>query len=103
MAKKSRSQRVFPGLLPQSASQAGKGLRLGRLAGRSPPRAASRAEAGETQPQQCSRARLGDDGEISPGLEDSASLPEPHVLAQEEIAEDLRASLEEVESILAGL
>ena len=35
-------------------------------------------------------------------LEDSASLPEPHVLAQE-IAEDLRASLEEVESILADL
>jgi type I restriction enzyme M protein len=35
-------------------------------------------------------------------LEDSASLPEPHVLA-EEIADDLRASLEEIESILADL
>jgi type I restriction enzyme M protein len=35
-------------------------------------------------------------------LEDSANLPEPHVLA-EEIAEDLRASLEQIESILADL
>jgi type I restriction enzyme M protein len=35
-------------------------------------------------------------------LEDSASLPEPHVLA-EEIAEDLRASLEQIESVLADL
>ncbi len=35
-------------------------------------------------------------------LEDSATLPEPHDLAQE-IAEDLRASLEEVESILLDL
>jgi type I restriction enzyme M protein len=33
-------------------------------------------------------------------LEDSASLPDPHVLA-EEIAEALRASLEEIESTLA--
>ena len=35
-------------------------------------------------------------------LEDSANLPEPHVLA-EEIAEDLRASLEQIESVLADL
>ena len=35
-------------------------------------------------------------------LEDSASLPEPHLLA-EEIAEDLRASLEQIESVLADL
>jgi len=35
-------------------------------------------------------------------LEDSANLPEPHVLA-EEIAEDLRASLEQIEEILADL
>jgi len=33
-------------------------------------------------------------------LEDSASLPEPHVLAAE-IADDLRASLEQIEDILA--
>jgi len=35
-------------------------------------------------------------------LEDSANLPEPHVLA-EEIADDLRASLEQIEDILADL
>jgi len=35
-------------------------------------------------------------------LEDSASLPEPHVLAAE-IADDLRASLEQIEDILADL
>ncbi len=35
-------------------------------------------------------------------LEDSASLPEPHVLAQE-IADDLRAALETVEDILGDL
>ena len=35
-------------------------------------------------------------------LEDSASLPEPHVLA-EEISEDLRASLEQIESVLVDL
>ena len=35
-------------------------------------------------------------------LEDSANLPEPHVLAQE-IAEDLRASLEQIEEILSDL
>jgi len=35
-------------------------------------------------------------------LEDSASLPEPHVLAQE-IADDLRAALEQVEDILGDL
>lgn len=35
-------------------------------------------------------------------LEDSASLPEPHVLAQE-IADDLRASLEQIEDVLADL
>src|SRR5690606_24538641 len=35
-------------------------------------------------------------------LEDSANLPEPQVLA-EEIAEDLRASLEQIEEILADL
>lgn len=35
-------------------------------------------------------------------LEDSASLPEPHVIAQE-IAEDLRAALEEIEDILGDL
>jgi type I restriction enzyme M protein len=35
-------------------------------------------------------------------LEDSANLPEPHVLAQE-IAEDLRASLEQIEEILGDL
>lgn len=35
-------------------------------------------------------------------LEDSGSLPEPHVLA-EGIAEDLRASLEQIESVLADL
>jgi type I restriction enzyme M protein len=32
-------------------------------------------------------------------LEDSANLPEPYVLA-EEIADDLRASLEQIEDIL---
>jgi type I restriction enzyme M protein len=35
-------------------------------------------------------------------LEDSANLPEPHVLAQE-IADDLRSALEQVESILGEL
>src|SRR2546427_10962517 len=35
-------------------------------------------------------------------LEDSASLPEPHIIA-EEIAEDLRAALEEIEDILGDL
>lgn len=35
-------------------------------------------------------------------LEDSANLPDPHVLA-EEIAEDLRASLEQIESVLVDL
>src|SRR5438552_12787245 len=35
-------------------------------------------------------------------LEDSASLPEPHVLA-EEIADDLRAALEQIESVLGDL
>jgi type I restriction enzyme M protein len=35
-------------------------------------------------------------------LEDSASLPEPHVLAGE-IAEDLRSALEQIESILGDL
>lgn len=35
-------------------------------------------------------------------LEDSAILPDPHVLA-EEIAEDLRAALEQIEDILEDL
>jgi type I restriction enzyme M protein len=35
-------------------------------------------------------------------LEDSANLPDPHVLA-EEIAEDLRDALEQIESVLADL
>jgi type I restriction enzyme M protein len=35
-------------------------------------------------------------------LEDSASLPEPHVLA-EEIADDLRSALEQIESVLGDL
>jgi type I restriction enzyme M protein len=35
-------------------------------------------------------------------LEDSANLPEPHVLA-EEIADDLRSALEQIESVLADL
>jgi type I restriction enzyme M protein len=35
-------------------------------------------------------------------IEDSANLPEPHVLA-EEIADDLRASLEQIEDVLADL
>jgi type I restriction enzyme M protein len=35
-------------------------------------------------------------------LEDSASLPEPHVLAQE-IADDLRSALEQIEDVLADL
>lgn len=35
-------------------------------------------------------------------LEDSANLPEPHVIA-EEIAEDLRDALEQIESVLADL
>ena len=35
-------------------------------------------------------------------LEDSTNLPEPHVLA-EEIAEDLRAALEQIESVLGDL
>jgi type I restriction enzyme M protein len=35
-------------------------------------------------------------------LEDSASLPEPHVIARE-IADDLRSALEEIEDILGDL
>jgi type I restriction enzyme M protein len=35
-------------------------------------------------------------------LEDSANLPEPHVLA-EEIADDLRSALEQIESVLGDL
>ena len=35
-------------------------------------------------------------------LEDSANLPDPHILA-EEIADDLRAALEQVESVLEDL
>jgi len=35
-------------------------------------------------------------------LEDSANLPDPHVLAAE-IADDLRASLEQIEDVLADL
>jgi type I restriction enzyme M protein len=35
-------------------------------------------------------------------LEDSANLPEPHILA-EEIADDLRSALEQVESVLSDL
>jgi type I restriction enzyme M protein len=35
-------------------------------------------------------------------LEDSASLPDPHILAAE-IAEDLRAALEEIEDVLSDL
>ena len=35
-------------------------------------------------------------------LEDSANLPDPHVLAGE-IAEDLRSALEQIESILGDL
>jgi type I restriction enzyme M protein len=35
-------------------------------------------------------------------LEDSANLPEPHVLAQE-IADDLRAALEQIEDVLGDL
>lgn len=35
-------------------------------------------------------------------LEDSASLPEPHVLAQE-VADDLRSALEQIEDVLADL
>ena len=35
-------------------------------------------------------------------LEDSANLPAPHVLA-EEIADDLRSALEQIESVLADL
>jgi type I restriction enzyme M protein len=35
-------------------------------------------------------------------LEDSANLPEPHVLA-EEIADDLRAALEQIEDVLGDL
>src|SRR5437016_10207825 len=35
-------------------------------------------------------------------LEDSAKLPEPHVLA-EEIADDLRSALEQIESVLGDL
>jgi type I restriction enzyme M protein len=35
-------------------------------------------------------------------LEDSANLPDPDVLA-EEIAEDLRAALEQIESVLGDL
>lgn len=35
-------------------------------------------------------------------LEDSANLPDPHVLA-EEIADDLRSALEQIESVLGDL
>ena len=35
-------------------------------------------------------------------LKDSANLPHPHVIA-EEIAEDLRDALEQIESVLADL
>jgi type I restriction enzyme M protein len=35
-------------------------------------------------------------------LEDSASLPDPHVLAQE-IADDLRSALAQTEDVLADL
>ena len=35
-------------------------------------------------------------------LEDSANLPDPHILA-EEIADDLRAALEQVEAVLGDL
>jgi len=35
-------------------------------------------------------------------LEDSANLPDPHVIA-EEIAEDLRSALEQIEDILEDL
>ena len=35
-------------------------------------------------------------------LEDSASLPDPHILAAE-IAEDLRSALEEIEDVLSDL
>ena len=35
-------------------------------------------------------------------LEDSAKLPEPHILA-EEIADDLRSALEQIESVLGDL
>ena len=35
-------------------------------------------------------------------LEDSARLPEPHILA-EEIADDLRSALEQIESVLSDL
>jgi type I restriction enzyme M protein len=35
-------------------------------------------------------------------LEDSANLPEPHVLAQE-IADDLRSALEQIEDVLGDL
>ncbi|MBN2576810.1 MAG: hypothetical protein JXP73_19765 [Deltaproteobacteria bacterium] len=35
-------------------------------------------------------------------LEDSTSLPDPHVIAAE-IADDLRASLEQIEDVLADL
>ena len=36
------------------------------------------------------------------GLEDSASLPEPHLLAQE-IADDLRSALAQIEDVLGDL
>ena len=35
-------------------------------------------------------------------LEDSANLPDPHILA-EEIADDLRSALEQIESVLGDL
>jgi len=40
--------------------------------------------------------------DLDESIEDSANLPEPHVLA-EEIADDLRASLEQIEDVLADL
>jgi len=39
---------------------------------------------------------------LAPRREDSANLPEPHVLAQE-IADDLRSALEQIEDVLADL
>ena len=34
-------------------------------------------------------------------LEDSANLPDPHIIAQE-IADDLRSALEQIEDVLGG-
>lgn len=38
----------------------------------------------------------------SSSLEDSARLPDPHILA-EEIADDVRSALEQIESVLGDL